>query len=222
MRPGRGLRRLERRSSVENGRGDAVGGFDLLEFEFVAPGDERPPDQLVGGDDDEDHDDKAADQGVNVAGVGGGLQIAAQAGELEVAVAHGEHLAGDEGEPAAGDGDDGVPDQADGGVGHFKLPEALPGGVAIDARGFDHLPGNALERGVEAEGQIPDLAGEDQQDDAHFDAELMAGNQSDHGQHHAGEKAEDGDGLEDVEDGDHPGFDAWDCRRRCSRSRRRR
>ena len=39
-------------------------------------------------------------------------------------------------EPAAGDGDDGVPDQADGGVGQLKLPEALPRGVAVDARGF--------------------------------------------------------------------------------------
>ena len=42
--------------------------------------------------------------------------------------------------------------------------------------------GNALERGIEAEGEIPDLAGEDEQDDAHLDAHLVAGHQSDHGQ----------------------------------------
>ena len=182
---GKGTEQAGAAQQFEDRRSDAVGGLDLLEFELVAPGDERTPDELIGGDDDQDHDDEAGDQGADVAGVGGGLEVAAQAGQLEVAVAHGEHLAGDEGEPAAGDGDDGVPDQADGGVGHFKLPEALPGGVAVDARGFEHLAGDALERGVEAEGEIPDLAGEDEQDDAHLDAELVAGNQRDHGQHDA-------------------------------------
>ncbi len=126
-----------------------------------------------------------AEQGANVAGIGGRLDVAAQAGQLEVALAHGERLAEDEGEPSAGHGDDGVPDQADGGEGHFKLPEALPGGVAVDARGFNHLPRDGLQRGVEAEGQVPHLAGEDEQDDAHLDAHLVAGNQSHHGQHHA-------------------------------------
>src|SRR5208283_1455848 len=97
-----------------------------LEFEFVAPGDERTPDKLIGGHDDQDHGGDAAEQGANVAGIGGRLDIAAQTGQLEVALAHGEGLAEDEGEPSAGDGYDGVPDQADGSVGHFKLPEALP------------------------------------------------------------------------------------------------
>ena len=53
-RPGSELRRLERRSRARIGRADAVGGLDLLEFEFVAPGDEWAPDKLIGGDDDED------------------------------------------------------------------------------------------------------------------------------------------------------------------------
>ncbi len=208
MRPGRELKSVERRSSVEDGRCDAVGRLDLLEFEFVAPGDERTPDELIGGDDDENDSGDAGDQGADVAGVGGGLDIAAEAGKLEVAVAHGEHFADHEGEPSAGDGDDGVPDQADGGVGHFKLPEALPGGVAIDARGFEHFAGNAFERGVEAEGEVPDLAGEDEQDDAHLDAQLMAGNERDHGQHHGRQKAEHRNRLQNVEDRDHPGLDA--------------
>ena len=68
--------------------------------------------------------------------------------------------------------------------------------------------GNGLERGVEAEGEIPHLAGEDEQDDAHLDAELMAGNERHHGQHHRRQKTEHGNGLQDVEDGDHPRLDA--------------
>jgi hypothetical protein len=70
---------------LEDGRSDAVGGLDLLEFELVAPGDERTPDKLIGGDDDEDDDGDAAEQGAHVAGIGGGLEVAAEAGQLEVA-----------------------------------------------------------------------------------------------------------------------------------------
>ena len=208
MRPGMVGEEGGALEEFEDGRGDAVGGLDLFEFELVAPGDEGAPDELVGGDDDEDDDGDAGEQGAEVAGGGGGLEVAAEAGELEVAVAHGEHFAGDEGEPSAGDGDDGVPDEADGGVGHFELPEALPGGVAVDAGGFEHLFGDGFEGGVEAEGEVPDLAGEDEEDDAEFDAELVAGDEGDHGEDDGREEAEDGDGLEDVEGGDHPGFDA--------------
>ncbi len=58
--------------------------------------------------------------------LGGGLQIGAEAGQAEVAIAEDEHLAGHEEEPAAGDRDHGVPDQSDGGEGQLQLPEALP------------------------------------------------------------------------------------------------
>ena len=74
-------------------------------------------------------------------------------------------------------------------------------------RGFAQLARDALERGVEAEGHVPDLAGEDEQDGAHLDAELARGKQRDHRQHDAGKKAEHRDGLQDVEHGDHEGFD---------------
>ncbi len=59
--PELGRERGEARAAekLEDGRGDAVGGLDLLEFEFVAPGDERTPEELVGGDDDEDDDGDA-------------------------------------------------------------------------------------------------------------------------------------------------------------------
>ena len=205
---GQGTEQAGAAEQFKDGRSNAVGGLDLLEFELVAPCDERPPCKLIGGDNDENHNRESGHKRAHVAGNSGGLQVAAEAGQLEIASAHGEHFAGHECKPSAGDGDDGVPDQADGGKRHLKLPEALPCGVAIDERGFLHFPRDGLERGVETEGEVPDLAGEDEQDDAHFDAHLMARNERDHGQHDGGQKAEHGNGLQDIEDRDHPGLEA--------------
>ncbi len=106
--------------------------------------------------------------------------------------AHGEGLAEDECEPSAGDGDDGIPDQANGRVGHLKLPETLPCGVAVDARSLNHLARNGFKRGVKAEREVPDLAGENQQDDAHLNSELVAGNERNHGQNDGGKKLRTG------------------------------
>jgi len=100
---------------------------------------------LIGGDDDENYGCEAGDEGLDVTVSGGGLQIAAEPRKLEAAIAHGKHLAGDQCEPSTGDRDDGVPHKADGRVRHFELPEALPCGVAIDARGFNHLARDAFE-----------------------------------------------------------------------------
>ena len=205
---GEGLADAGAAQEFEDRRSDLLGGLHLLEFEFVAPGNERTPHKLIGGNDNQNHGGDAGQQCAHVAGVGRGLDVAAQAGKLEVAIAHGEGFAEDEREPAAGHGDDGVPHQADGGEGHFELPETLPAGVAIDARRLQHLARNGFERGIEAEGEIPDLAGEDEQDDAHLDAELMAGNERDHGQHHGRQKTEHGNRLQNVENRDHPRLDA--------------
>ncbi len=68
--------------------------------------------------------------------------------------------------------------------------------------------GNGLERRVEAEGHVPDLSGEDEDDGTEFQAKLAGGKQGDHGEHDAGQKAEHRDGLEDVQNGDHEGFGA--------------
>ena len=204
---GKGTEEAGFAQQFENGRSDAVRGLDLLEFELVAPCNEGTPDQLIGGHDNQNYHREASQQGAHIAGGSGRLEVAAEARQLEVAIAHGEHLAGDQGKPSAGHGDDGVPHQADGGVWHFQLPEALPGRIAVDARCLDHLPGNAFERGVETKGQVPYLSGEDEQNDAHLDAHLMAGHEGHHGQHDGRQKAEHGNGLENVEYRDHPGLD---------------
>ena len=121
---------------VQDRRGDALAALHLLELELVAPGDERTPDELVGGDDDGDHGGEAPGDGDAVAGVGGGLEVGAEAGQAEVARAEVEHLAGHQEEPSAGDRHDGVPDEADGGVGQLQLDEALQAREAVDAGGL--------------------------------------------------------------------------------------
>ena len=143
-----------------------------------------------------------------ISSAGGGLQIGAEAGEAEVVLAQHEHLAGHEEEPAAGDGDHRVPDQADGGVGKLKLDEALPAGEFVDLRRFAQLAGNALDGGVEAEGHVPDLAGEDEDNRTHLQADLAGRKERDHGEHDAGKKAEHRDRLQDIEARDHEGFHA--------------
>ena len=88
------------------------------------------------------------------------------------------------------------------------MPEALPRGEAVDLRGLAQLARNAADGGVEAEGHVPDLAGEDEQDGAHLDAELTRRQERDHHQHDARQKAEHRNRLQDVQHGDHERFDA--------------
>jgi hypothetical protein len=118
-----------------------------------------------------------------------------------------EHLAGHEREPSAGDRHDGVPDEADGGVGELQLDEALERRETVDVGRLDEFARDAFERGVEAEGHVPDGAGEEQDDGAELHADVAGGEEADHGEHDGRQEAEHGDRLHDVERSDHKGFD---------------
>ena len=123
------IRRAKRRETpqpIENARVGYVGGLHLLELEALAPGDHRPPDQLVDQHDDRDHRRQSPEDGAGVSGIGRGLQIRSKAGKAKVAVAQHEHLASHQEEPAAGHRHHGIPDQPDGRVGQLQLHEALP------------------------------------------------------------------------------------------------
>ena len=172
MQPTNGVGIAQR---IKDGRGGALRALHLLELELVRPGDDRAPDELIGGDDDGDHHGETPDHGAGIAVAGRGLQVGTESGQAEVAIAEHEHLARHEKEPAAGDRDHGVPDQADGGEGQLQLPEALPCGEAVNLRGFAQLARNAADGGVEAEGHVPHLAGEDEQDGAHLHTKLARG-----------------------------------------------
>ena len=52
------------------------------------------------------------------------------------------------------------------------------------------------------------MPGEDEQDRSHLDADLVMREQRDHRQHHAGQKAEHGNRLQDVEQRNHDALGA--------------
>ena len=158
---------------------------------------------MIEQDNHRDHSGDAPQNRPCVAGAGGCLQIGSQAGKTKVARAQHEHLAGHEEKPSPGHRHHGIPDQADRGKGQFHLDETLPPAESIGGGRLAHFLGNALERCVEAESHVPDLAGEDQKDRPDLDSELSAGKQRHHRQHHARQEAEHGDGLQHVEQGNH-------------------
>ena len=214
----RGQRQQARAAQqIENRRARRLGGFHLLELELLAPGDDGTPDHLVHQHDHRDHDGQAPQDGARVPGIGRGLQVGAQPGKAKVAIAQHEHFAGHQEEPSAGHRHHGIPDQSDGRVGQFQLPEALPPAQAVDLRRFQHFARNVLQRGVEAEGHVPDLAGEDQQNGPELHAQLPGGEQRHHGHHHAGQKTQDGNGLQRVQQRNQEALGLRGCRRRCSR-----
>jgi hypothetical protein len=87
-------------------------------------------------------------------------------------------------------------------IGQLQLHELLPPAQAIYFGSLQQLARDGFNGGIDAESHVPDLAGEDQQDGAQLEAELPGGKQGHHGDHHAGKKTENGDGLQGIEQGD--------------------
>src|ERR1700735_4735953 len=74
FQPAESLRILQ---SIEDGRSLAAGALSLFELEFIRPGNHRPPYELIGGYDDEDHGDRTPEHSVEIAGAGRRLQVRA-------------------------------------------------------------------------------------------------------------------------------------------------
>src|SRR5229473_4417489 len=186
---------------IEQSRLRSAGTFNLFELEFVRPNDDGPPYELIEKNDDGDHRGDAPKNRARVAMTRGRLKKRAKAGEAKVAIAEDEHFAGHEKKPAAGDGHHGIPDEADGGKGKVELGEALPAAETVDDRDFFELARDGLQRRVETESDVPDLAREDEQDGAELDAELAVRKDRDHGEHdsrHQAECVSDADSKERV------------------------
>ena len=191
---------------IQDGGARGLGRFDLLKFEFFRPGDNGTPNQLVDQHNDRHHHSQAPDDGARIARVGRGLKVRAQPGKPQVAIPQHEHLARHQEKPGARHRHNGIPNQSDGRVGKFHLPQPLPPAQAVNLRGFVHLAGNALQGRVETEGHVPDLPRHDQHDGPHLRSQLAVRKQSDHGQHDGGKKAEDGNGLQDIQQRNHESF----------------
>ena len=117
-------------------------------------------------------------------------------------------------EPAAGHRHHRVPDEADHRGGDLHGPESLPPGEAVDSRHLPELGRDGAHRAVVREGHVPDLSGEDHQDAGQLEADVASREEGDHPEDEPGEKAEDGDPLADVEEGDQDLLGAPGVRRR--------
>src|SRR6202171_1479169 len=193
---------------IEQSRLRGAGTFDLFELELVRPNDDGAPNELIEENAEGDHGGDAPENRAGVAMARRRLKKRAEAGEAEVAIAENEHFAGHEKKPTAGDGHHGIPDEADGGKGKVELGEALPAAEAVDDRDFIELARDSLQRRVETESDVPDLAREDQQDGAELDAELAVRKDRDHGQHDSRQEAEHWDGLKNIQQRNHNDFGA--------------
>src|ERR1035441_818516 len=150
-----------------------VSTFYLLHLEFLGPSDDWTPHDLIEQHNHQDHDSDAPENSLRVARTRRGLQVRAQPGQAEVARAQHEHLAGHEKEPAARNRHHRIPYQANGSIRKLELRESLIPAEAVNLGGFAHVARNALQRRIEAEGHVPYLPGENQQDRPHFDADLV-------------------------------------------------
>ena len=127
--------------------------------------------------------------------------IAPHTGEGVGVRAHGDGLREGQEEPATSHAHHGVPDETDHRARHIELPEALPLRQAVHARRFVEIAGLRDERVVEAEGHVPGLGREHGEDGGELQSEERAFEQAHEQDDGEGEEPEDGNRLQDVEQG---------------------
>ena len=169
------------------------GGHDrllapFLDAELLGPDDDRPPEELIEGDDHQHHGEHGPTHGVDAALFDGDGHVRADAGEAEVFVAELEGFGDHQKEPAAGHAHHAVPDEAHRGEGELDPFEALPPVEAVDRGDVLLIGGNGAERVVEAEGHVPGLAGEDHEDGGELEADVVAREEGVEGEQQAGQE----------------------------------
>ena len=175
----------------------------LVDEEALGPGHDGFPEKLVQHDHDGEHGQDGVDLGHHVALLRGGGHVGPEPGQPEIlALPEGEGLAGHEEEPAVGHAHHGVPDQVRGREGDLQPAQALDPGQAVGPRDFVEAVRQRLQPLVEGEGEIPGLAGDDEDDGGQFQARVAVWEEAHHGQQDHGQEGQEGDALEDVQDGD--------------------
>lgn len=159
---------------------------------------ERPPDEDVHG---HYHCHQGANGGHGAAQqtlLGGGAAEAAQARQQQAAT---DDLGRAQEVPAVGPGHHAVVDQLGDG-GRQVQPHVLePVADTVRLQGFAQELGDGGDRLVDAEGHVPGLAGEDQEDRGQLDARRPAVEEGDEEVHRGREEAQNGHRLQDVQDG---------------------
>src|SRR5947208_10423790 len=157
-----------------------AGTFHLFEFEFVGPEDDRTPDQLIQQNDKSDHSRDTPQNAARIAVACGGLQERAKPRQAEIPFAQYKHFASHQKKPPAGNGDHGVPDQANGGERKIQFSEALPAAEPVNDGRLAKIAGNSLQRRVKTKSDVPGLPGENQQNRAELDAQLAMREKREH------------------------------------------
>src|SRR3569833_697097 len=142
----------------------------LLKSKPVCAGDERPEQELVINENDNEHGGNGPPDRATVALLDRERHIGAHPGKRDLGIADVDRFGGHYEEPATRHGHHHVPDERWHGERHFQPPEAHPWAQAETARRFVQLVGDAAQRVIEAERHVPRLAGEDEDDGGHFRA----------------------------------------------------
>ena len=138
-----------------------AGTLDLLKLKFVCPENDGTPHKLIQQNNERDHGGDAPQDGAGIAVACGGLQKRTQPWQTEVSFAKHEHFAGHQKKPPASDGNHGVPNEANRGERKIQLDKSLPPAKAINDGSLTEVAWNGFQRRIEAESDIPSLAGED-------------------------------------------------------------
>src|SRR5664279_5995643 len=148
------------------------------------------------------HGDNRCDHGRHVALFNGDRHVGPDAGQPEIPVAQLECFGDHEEEPSTSHAHHTVPDEADSAVGHLDLSETLPPVEVVDGTGLLELLWYGLERIVETERHVPCLSRKDHEYCSKFQSSVAAGKDRYQCQHDAWHEPQDGDALQDVQNGD--------------------
>src|SRR5207247_2621803 len=128
-------------------------------------------------------------------------RLRAHPGESGVPLSQEERAVHHQEEPATRNGKHPVPHHALGRGRELALPERARGPPPGDPAGVAQRLGDALERIVEAQGEVPSLGREDHQDGGQLEPDVARGKERHEAEHEAGQKPEHGDARQDVEPG---------------------
>ena len=192
------LRPAEHLQGPGFGRFVAALGVDT---ETVGPGDQRAEQELVVDQDDEQHGHDGPEDRRHVLGGDGGGDIRTDARKGDGGLADRESLGGHHEEPGAGHRHHHVPDELRHPERNLNPPEARPGIEAEQPSCLLQFFRNRAQGLIEAEGHVPGLAGEDGEDRRELRAQNPPGRQRQEEHEGHGNEAQDGDRLEDIQQG---------------------
>ena len=180
-----------------------VGRVRVAKTETLGPGSQRSPEHNVYPDNQKHHHARGKEQQVDPLLMRGRGSKRAYARQRILALPDREDLGSDEEEPATAETHHAVPDQWESPRRCVELPKPLPPREPHRPRRLVEVPRLRDERLVERERHVPHLAGEDREHGGAFQAEHRAGEQGDPQRQGYRKEAENRNGLQYIEDGDH-------------------